>query len=103
MMQSMEKIEIDAKTFAGVIRAAAQKIDWEEFGITIATTNPDLFIQTVNKLTGSNWEAQAAHMVDAGKSKVDVVKYVRDTAKTSLLEAKTWVETHFPELDVPME
>lgn len=103
MMQSMEKIEIDAKTFAGVIRAAAQKIDWEEFGITVATMNPDLFIQIVDTLTGRNWENQVVNMVDAGKSKVDVVKYVRDTAPMSLGEAKSWVESRFPQLDAPME
>lgn len=96
-------MEIDVKTFAGVIRAAANKIDWEEFGITVATMNPELFIQIVNTLTGRNWESRATVMADAGKSKVDVVKYVRDTAPMSLGEAKAWVESKLPQLDAPTE
>ena len=57
---------------------------------------------SVDDLEGFDLSSKSTDKV-GGKSKVDVVKYVRDTAPMSLGEAKAWVESKLPQLDAPTE
>jgi ribosomal protein L7/L12 len=85
-------MEISKETFTQVIRAASNNVDWYEFGITIAISNPGLFVQTIEDLTNVGWIAEAKLKASEGESRVDVTKFVMGNRSRGLKDAKDWVE-----------
>lgn len=90
-------MELSKETFIRIIHAAAEGIDWEEFGTTVATIDPDFFVKVLEKMN-TNWVFEARTMFNNGVDRPTVVRYVRDAARMPLKEAKTWVDTN---LDYP--
>lgn len=88
-------MELTKESFSRIIRATAAGVDWEEFGVAVAASHPQLFISVLESLD-VGWKTVAVNMGDDGQSYVDVVKYVRNETKMGLKDAKEWVDVNVP-------
>jgi len=85
-------MEINRETYLETLRIASLNLDWKMFGLTVASINPELFVEVANTMEGNDWKKLADENVRNGFSKVDSIKFVKEKSGMSLLESKTWVE-----------
>ena len=93
-------MEITAKTFLRLVKAASHDVDWEQFGMTVAEINPDLFVAALDAMEDGGWKTKAqelAQLVLNGEAtKAELVKFVRDSTTMPLRDARNWVDESFP-------
>jgi hypothetical protein len=91
-------MELSKDTFAQIIKATASGVDWEQFGVEVATRRPDLFVEILSGLE-SEWKSEAQNMRDNGLDRVDIIKYVRNESRMTMKEAMHWVDNNLIQLD----
>jgi hypothetical protein len=86
-------MELSKETFSRIIKATAGGVDWEQFGIEVASLNPDLFIKILDGME-QGWKVEANNMHQSGIDRVDIIKYVRNESGMKLKEAMHWVDSN---------
>lgn len=84
-------MEISIGTFNRIIRSVSKGVDWEGIALYYAQKDPEEFVKVLNEYL-QTWELAAREMESDGKTKAEVVKYIRNETGRTLKESIQWVK-----------
>ena len=97
-------MEISEKIFMQLIVAATRNLDWQRFGQTLATTNPEVFVATLAEMDGIEnddpWKNEVRDMVEVKSPRLDIIKYIRDNSGMGLAESREWFDENYPDVNL---